>query len=186
MKKVLKIKLNLDLCLSGASVLFSSSILFPATITCLFFTTLISTITGFGTSPVSAYSLNITTSGPLVSDIIPTAGGIGTNIVTDEINIVSNCRAGYTFSITGPADNNLYLNGDDSNDTAGTYFTPVDGTNALNNALNVNKWGYSLTASTGTGVFTPLSSTSTVLKTPSETASPSSDINTTMPIYYGT
>lgn len=136
---------------------------------------------------VSAYSLTVTTSGSVTADVIPSAdGGIGTTIVTDNVGIVSNCRAGYTMTIAGPSDNNLYLNGDDTNNTTGTYFTPVDGTSALNASANANKWGYSLTANSRTGVFTALSSTAATLKTPSQTASPNNDINTTISVYYGT
>ena len=136
---------------------------------------------------VSAYSLTVTTSGSVTADVIPSAdGGIGTTVVTDNVNIVSNCRAGYTMTIAGPSDNNLYLNGDDTNNASGTYFTPVNGTSALNASANANKWGYSLTANSRTGVFTALSSTAATLKTPAQTASPDSDINTTIPVYYGT
>ncbi|MDO4746991.1 MAG: InlB B-repeat-containing protein [Candidatus Saccharibacteria bacterium] len=136
---------------------------------------------------VSAYSLTVSTSGSVTANVMPSAdGGIGTTVVTDNVNIISNCRAGYTMTIAGPSDNNLYLNGDDTNNASGTYFTPVNGTSALNNSNNVNKWGYSLTANSKTGIFTPLSSTAATLKTPSQTASPYRDINTTIPIYYGT
>ena len=136
---------------------------------------------------VSAYSLTVSTSGSVTANVIPSAdNGIGTTVVTDNVNIISNCRAGYTMTIAGPSDNNLYLNGDDTNNTSGTYFTPVDGTSALNSSANANKWGYSLTANSRTGVFTALSSTAATLKTPSQTASPDSDINTTIPVYYGT
>ena len=136
----------------------------------------------FNTQPVSAYSLTVTTSGPLSTDITPIDNNASANITTDEINIVSNCRSGYTFTIVGPSNNNLYLDGDN---TTSTYFTPVNGTTALNSAGNINKWGYSLTANTETGIFNPLTSTETTLKTPSQTSSPDADIDTIMPIYYG-
>ena len=140
----------------------------------------------FGAEKVSAYSLTLTTSSSIETDVVPTPdNGIGATITADSVGIVSNCRAGYTLSITGPADNNLYLNGDDANNTAGTYFSPVDGTSALNSSANANKWGYSLTAGTRSGVFTPLTSNATTLKTPSQTTSPNSDINTSIPVYYG-
>ncbi|MDO4746985.1 MAG: FISUMP domain-containing protein [Candidatus Saccharibacteria bacterium] len=138
-------------------------------------------------SSVSAYSLTVSTSGSVTANVMPSAdGGIGTTVVTDNVNIISNCRAGYTMTIAGPTDNNLYLNGDSTNNTSGTYFSPVNGTSALNNSANANKWGYSLTANSGTGVFKALTSTPTTLKTPSQTASPDSDIDTTIPVYYGT
>ena len=136
---------------------------------------------------VSAYSLTMTTSGSLTANVLPnTNGGIGTTVVTDNVSIASNCRAGYTLTITGPTDNNLYLNGDSTNNASGTYFAPVDGTSPLKASANVNKWGYSLTADTGIGIFSVLSSTPATLRTPSQTASPDSDIDTTIPIYYGT
>ena len=136
---------------------------------------------------VSAYSLTMSTSGSLTANVLPdTDGGIGTTVVTDNVSIASNCRAGYTLTIAGPTDNNLYLNGDSTNNTSGTYFTPVDGTSALNTSTNANKWGYSLTANSRTGVFSALSNTPATLKTPSQTASPDSDIDTTIPVYYGT
>ena len=139
------------------------------------------------TVPVSAYSLTITTSGELVANSKPASnGGVGTTIVTDDVNVTSNCRAGYTLVVTGPSDNNLYLDGDSSNNTAGTYFTPVDGLNTLDSATNANKWGYSLTANTGVGVFSAMSNEPNTLKTPSQTANPDSDIDDTTSVYYGT
>lgn len=139
------------------------------------------------TQSTSAFSINITTSGPITTNVIPASdGSIGTSIVTDEVNITSNCRAGYTFTITGPSDSNLYLNGEDTNNASGTYFTPVDGTNALNSTNNTNKWGYTLASdASASTIFSPLSSTATILRTPAQTASPSSDIDTTIPIHYG-
>lgn len=138
-------------------------------------------------STASAYSLTVTTSGSITTDITPASDdGVGTTIVTDEVRITSNCRSGYTFTIAGSSDNNLYLNGDDTNNTAGTYFTPVDGVSALSDTNNINRWGYSIAANTESGVFTPLADTSATIKTPSQTSSPDSDINTTLPIYYGT
>ena len=136
---------------------------------------------------VSAYSLTISTSSSLTANVIPSAdGSIGTTVVTDNVSIASDCRAGYTLTIKGPTNRNLYLNGNSANNASGTYFTPVDGTSALNASANANKWGYSLTADSGTDVFSALPTVATTLKTPSQTASPNSDINTIIPIYYGT
>ena len=138
--------------------------------------------------PVSAlYSMTVSTSGAVKVDVAPSTGGeAGIAVVADEVEIVSDCRAGYTFNIVGPTDNNLYLDGDSENDDSGTYFMPVDGTNALNNSANVNKWGYSLTANNSAGVFTALTDAGAVLKTPAQTASLDSDIDSVVPIYYGT
>ena len=140
------------------------------------------------TQSTSAFSINIATSGPITTNVIPASdGSIGTSIATDEVNITSNCRAGYTFTITGPSDSNLYLNGEDTNNASGTYFTPVDGTNALNSTNNTNKWGYTLTSdASASTIFSPFPSTATILRTPSQTASPSNDIDHTIPIHYGT
>jgi hypothetical protein len=142
----------------------------------------------FDTQSTSAFSLNITTSGPISTNVIPASdGSIGTSIVTDEINITSNCRAGYTLTIASPSDNNLYLNGDDTNNASNTYFTPVNGTNALNHTANTNKWGYTLASdASASTIFSPFPSTATILRTPSQTASPSNDIDHTIPIHYGT
>lgn len=135
---------------------------------------------------VSAYSLTVSASDSVSVDVVPDFGeGIGATVVEDEVGIMSDCRAGYSFVIQGPSDNNLYLNGDSDNNDDGTYFAPVDGSNALDDSVNTNKWGYSLTASSRTGVFSALSSTSAVLKTPAQTVSPDSDIDTTLSIYYG-
>ena len=166
------------------SFVVTSFVLTSLILTTLFCSLFLSIISD---SPVSAYSLSMSTSSPLTANVLPkTDGSIGTTVVTDNIGIASDCRAGYTLTITGPTDNNLYLNGDSTNNSSGTYFTPVDGTSALNTSANANKWGYSLTANSKTGVFSALSSTTATLKTPAQTASPDSDINTTIPVSYGT
>ena len=160
--------------------------LFWAVVGLVFLTSLIN-IAG-NSAPVSAlYSMTVSTSGAVTVDVAPSIGGeAGTAVVADEVEIASDCRAGYTFNIVGPTDNNLYLDGDNNNDDSGTYFMPVDGTSALNNSANVNKWGYSLTANNSAGVFTALTDAGAVLKTPSQTASLDSDIDSVVPIYYGT
>ena len=146
-------------------------------VACLFFIPL------FFSTSVFAYSASITTSGTVTIDVLPKGNGsAGTNISAEEINVVTDCRAGYNLTISGPSDRNLYRNGDSSNNTSGQYFTPVDGTSALKNTSNA--WGYSLTANTEDGVFAPLSNTPAFLKTPSQTAS-QTNINDTFSIYYG-
>ncbi|MBO7132285.1 InlB B-repeat-containing protein, partial [Candidatus Saccharibacteria bacterium] len=109
-------------------------------------------------------------------------GSVGTSISASEVNVVTNCRAGYNLSISGPTDRNLYRNGDSTNNTQGQYFTPVDGTSTLKNTTNA--WGYSLSANTDSGVFSPLSNTPTLLKTTAQTAS-QTDIDDDITIYYG-
>ncbi len=133
----------------------------------------------------SSYTLTLTSSGSQSIDISASAG---TAISSDAINVATTCRYGYNFTInTSVSDNNLYLGGDVSNNTAGTYFEPIDGTSALN--ATTNKWGYYYNASTtptNTSVFSPvptLSSPATV-RTPLTTPA-SSDINDNFNIYYG-
>ena len=136
-----------------------------------------------GSESVSAYSASITTSNSVSFDVSPS--GDGTSIHSESINVQSDCRSGYNLTIATPSGSSLYKY--ENNTQAGTAsFTAVDGTSALNSSSNTNKWGYTLTANpTSSTVFSPLSSTQSVLKTPSQTASPSSDINDTFDISYG-
>ena len=130
------------------------------------------------------YSASITTSGEV--NLNPEAGL--TDIKHSDINVVTNCRAGYNLTlITSVSDNNLYLNGDSSNNTPGTFISPIDGSKALSSATNT--WGYLLSSNTPSAndVFFPVSSNylePTVLKTTSETAS-STDIDDNFSVYYG-
>ena len=137
----------------------------------------------YNTASVSAYSASITTSNSISFDVSPS--GDGTSIHSESINVQSNCRAGYNLTIATPNGSDLYKY--TNNTQAGTAsFTAVDGTSALNSSSNTNKWGYTLTSNpTSSTVFSPLSSTESVLKTPSQTASPSADINDTFSISYG-
>ena len=133
------------------------------------------------------YSLTLTSSG---SQDINISASAGTAISSDSINVSTTCRYGYNFTInTSVNNNNLYLNGDSSNNASGTYFSPVDGTTALNSSTN--KWGYyynsnASTTPTSTSVFSPvptLNNPATV-KTPLTTPA-SSNINDSFKIYYG-
>ncbi|MBR3253163.1 InlB B-repeat-containing protein [Candidatus Saccharibacteria bacterium] len=134
-------------------------------------------------TPVFAYSASMTTSGAVTINAQPKGdGSVGTSINSEEINITTNCRAGYNLTISGPSDRNLYRDGDSSNNTQGQYFAPIDGTSALKNTSNA--WGYSLTANNEDGIFTPLSDTPAFLKTTAQTAS-QTDINDSFSIYYG-
>ena len=147
-------------------------------------------------SPVSAYTMSINTSLDAAVDITPSDDGNNSaRITNDEVEIVTNCKAGYNLTLSSSVnDNNLYLDGDSSNNTSGTYFIPSNGTTALNNATNT--WGYffssysrgqSPTVPTTTSVFSPvptLNSTPAVLKTTTQTAS-STDIDDTLNVYLG-
>ena len=169
MQKVLKIKLSLGSCLSGASVLFFG----------------LSTVAGLNSSPASAYTASITTSSSINLDVSP--AGDGTSIHSESINITSDCRNGYNLTIATPTGSNLYQY-DSVNDTLDSTasFTAVDGTSSLSSNNNTNKWGYTLdTTPTSSTIFSPLSSTESLLKSPVDTASPSTDINDTFDISYG-
>ncbi len=140
----------------------------------------------FASSPVSAYTASLSTSGTVTANVTPnTEGDKSISINQDSVNVVTNCRAGYNLTISSSVtDRNLYKDGNSANNTSGQYFTPVNGTAQLNNTTN--QYGYSLTANTESGVFTPLPlpSAPTFLRTPSQTAS-QTDINDNIPVYYG-
>ena len=135
----------------------------------------------------ATHTLTLTSSG---SQSINVSASSGTAISSDSINVATTCRYGYNFTLsTSVGNNNLYLNGDISNNTSGTYFSPADGSTALNTATNT--WGYyynsnASTTPTSTSVFSPvptLSSPATI-KTPLTTPA-SSNINDNFKIYYG-
>lgn len=138
----------------------------------------------FGASnEVLAYTASITTNNNVTMDVSPASGGV--SIQTESINVVSDCRNGYNLSIATPAGSDLYRY-DNGTQASTASFTAVDGTSALSSDNNINKWGYTLADNpTGSMVFSPLSATSVALKTSTETASPSSDINDTFNINYG-
>ena len=126
------------------------------------------------------YSASITTSGDIE---LVTVGG-QTVIDSSDINVVTNCRAGYNLSLgTTVNDNNLYLNGDSSNNAAGTYIAPSDGSTALKDAPGT--WGYftsfgpSPIIPSENNVFSPvpnLASDPAIIRPPAETSS-STDID---------
>lgn len=136
-------------------------------------------------TPVSAaYTASITTNNSVVLNTSPT--GDGTSVHAESINVQSNCRSGYNLTIATPEGSDLYRYENDTQTSNTASFTAVDGTSALSSSNNTNKWGYTLTNNpTDSTVFSPLSTTTSTLKTSSQTASPSSDINDTFPIYYG-
>ena len=130
---------------------------------------------------VWAYTASITTSNNVVVDVSP--AGEGVSIQGESINVTSDCRSGYTLAIATSENSDLYEDGDSTNPVA---FTAVDGVSALNSSNNINKWGYTLASNpTGSTVFSPLSTNAISVKTPVETASPSSDIDDTFSINYG-
>jgi len=115
--------------------------------------------------------------------------GMGNSISTDysEINVLSNCNAGYDVIMSvSIEDNNLYYDGDDTSEDS---FAPIQGSSALSAASN--SWGYFLTDNlsytpTGSDLFSgvPLRSSPVLLKNASSTAS-QSDINDTFRVYFG-
>ncbi len=140
----------------------------------------------FNSSNVSAYTASLSTSGTVTTNVTPnTEGDKSISINQDSVNVITDCRAGYNLTISSSVtDRNLYKDGNSANNTSGQYFTPVNGTAQLNNTTN--QYGYSLTANTESGVFTPLPlpSAPTFIKTPSQTAS-ESDIDDDISVYYG-
>ena len=138
----------------------------------------------------STYSLNVSSSG---AQSISIAGvGNGAAISADNITVSTTCRYGYNFTIsTSVNNNNLYLGGDSSNNTSGTYFTPADGTTTLANSTNT--WGYyynnaaPTTAPTTSNIFNAvpaLGSTAASIKTPLSSPA-AADISDSFNIYYG-
>ncbi len=138
-------------------------------------------VCSFNTITASAYTASITTSDSF--SINASISGDGVSIHRESINVVSDCRSGYNLSIAAPEGSNLYVDGDGEQIAS---FTAVDGSSALNSPVNTNKWGYTLeTNPSGNTVFSPLSSTESILKSPAQTASQTSDINDTFNINYG-
>ncbi|MBQ3436836.1 hypothetical protein IJG26_02710 [Candidatus Saccharibacteria bacterium] len=137
----------------------------------------------------SAYSLSVTTSG--AQSINVSSQGDGTSISTDSVTVSTNCRSGYNFTVsTSVNDNNLYLNGDSTNNTSGTYFSPSDGTTALSSAPNT--WGYyyngaaPTTDPTSSSIFSAVPTLSSPASIKSTLATPAdSDISDIFNIYYG-
>ena len=131
----------------------------------------------------ASHTLTLTSSG---SQSINVSTSAGTAISSDAINVTTTCRYGYNFTIsTSVEDNNLYLNGDSSNNADGTYFEPIDGISPLNSTTNT--WGFHYSSNpsnvpTGDSIFQPLYPTT--LKYPLDTPA-SSDINDNFNIYYG-
>ncbi len=136
------------------------------------------------TNSASAFSASITTNSSINLNVSPT--GDGTSIHSEFINVTSDCRSGYNLTIATPSGSNLYKYDNNTQSSTTASFTAVDGTSALNSTNNTNKWGYTLDSNpTSSTVFSPLSTTASVLRTSSQTASADSDINDTFNINYG-
>lgn len=110
-------------------------------------------------------------------------------IATDNITVNTDCNGGYTLSINGPSDNNLYHNGDSDEADLG-YIRPSSGafdnpTTILgDNDENINTWGLSLTPNTTTtsGSFFGISSEKVTL---AHKDGPSAQEGDTITVYYG-
>ena len=132
------------------------------------------------------HTISVTTSGTQNIDVM--GNRENTAVSSDEITVSTTCKSGYNFTMSTSVDsNNLYLDGDETNNSEGTYLTPADGITTLSGATNT--WGYfydGSTTPTASNVFSPvptLGNTAVIrapLETPSET-----DISDSFSIYYG-
>lgn len=134
------------------------------------------------------YDLSITTSGAQSIDML-TGDSVTATVSSDEIEVITNCRAGYNMSLkTSVNDTNLYLDGDSSKNAAGTFFSPSNGTTVLNNAPNT--WGYfynNSIAPTTSSIFNAVPAanmTAASIKTESGVMS-ETDVDDVFPVYYG-
>ena len=133
--------------------------------------------------PVLAQSASITTSGSVTLDVSP--NGNGTTIESDTVNVITDCRTGYNLSIIAPNGSDLYKYEDDVQTGSTASFTAVDGVHALNDSNNSGKWGFTLSDNPNSNtVFSPISTTPSVIRSASETAS-ESDIDDTFSVHYG-
>jgi len=167
----------------------------------MIFASMVFSVCGSSPTFASTHSLSMSTSGTVSVDVSTT--GNGTAVGQDNLTIISTCPNGYTVTIKGPNDTNLYKDGNTANNATNTKITPSAGTisnplpitdNTSNGGANYRgTWGYSLTSSTGTGNFIGLTSTTTTLFTkntasgdgniaPNGTSTGTTD---TIPIYYG-
>ena len=138
----------------------------------------------YNVDSASAFSASITTNNSINLNVSP--AGDGTSIHSESINVTSDCRSGYNLTIATPSGSNLYKYDNNTQSSTTASFTAVDGISALNSTNNTNKWGYTLDSNpTSSTVFSPLSTTASVLRTSSQTASADSDINDTFNINYG-
>ena len=91
-------------------------------------------------SSAHAYTINISTEETISID---TSTSGGATIHDSYVDVVTDCRAGYTLTMSGDSnDTTLYLGGDSSYSTDATgHISPVDGTSTLSSSSNTNKWG---------------------------------------------
>jgi len=167
----------------------------------IFLASILTSITFSDPTFATTHSLSMSTSGTVNVDVSTT--GNGTAVGQDNLTIISTCPNGYTVTIKGPNNTNLYKDGNTANNATNTKITSSAGTisnplpitdNTSNGGANYRgTWGYSLTSSTGTGNFIGLTSTTTTLftkntasgdgnVTPNGTSTGTTDI---IPIYYG-
>ena len=152
-------------------------------VTSLILLTLLIAIATGNNAHASYYTAGMATNGSVAVDVVSTANGTG--IASDDLTITSTCPYGYTVSISGPSDRNLYKDGDSSNNTAGTYIAPSSGTTSSPASItgdNLGTWGYSLTSSSTSGTFIGLASTQTTLTSKDSASASGGD---TIPVYYG-
>ena len=132
------------------------------------------------------YPITVTSSSP--QDISIQGDRENAIISSDEITVSTECRYGYNFIIsTSVNNNNLYLDGDITNNADGTFFTSSDGSTPLSNATNT--WGYYYSETdtpTTASIFSavPTLGSSAVIRSPLENPSEST-INDNFSIYYG-
>lgn len=134
------------------------------------------------------HSISISASETETIDV--SVSGNGTSISETQINVATTCTTGYNFAISTSAnDNNLYLDGNSTNNNAGSFFSPSDGTTSLISANNT--WGFYLSNSTedvptANSIFSavPTLENPIAIKTPASTASDTA-IDDTFSIYYG-
>ena len=132
------------------------------------------------------YQITVTSSSP--QDISIQGDRENAVISSDEITVSTECRYGYNFVIsTSVNNNNLYLDGDITNNADGAFFTSSDGSTPLSNATNT--WGYYYSETdtpTTASIFSavPTLGSSAVIRSPLENPSEST-INDNFSIYYG-
>ncbi len=136
---------------------------------------------------VLAYSSSITTSGLVQVDVSST--GNGASVGTDDVMVNSTCPLGYTLTIEGPSDSNLYKGGDDTSNysiasSAGTSDNPLPiiGDDGQGYSY-MNTWGYTTeSGATFKSNFIGLTNTATTLATKSSASASGGD---TVSVHYG-
>ena len=136
----------------------------------------------------SGYYLTLSSSGSQNIDV--SSIGDKTAISADNINVTTDCRNGYNLTLSTSVDNNnLYLDGNSSNNATGTFFSPANGSTILKDSPNT--WGYyyndsSSVIPTSSNIFNPVPAlgNAATLKTPLDSPS-STDIDDNFNVYYG-